>query len=321
MANISVSSADAVIAYGGTWDDRAPNARYAGAPWSSATVVFNGTTFRSYGLFNSTNAIYACTVDGEQRDSTTAPFQLSSDVNQPFLEISNLNDNTHTVTLNITGGALGLSRMEWYNAQASNYSGSIIHGSTDSTGSWNALTAQDGTQLKHPRYSTTSTASASIVFSFQGTGIAVTGIVGPSAGTFNAILDGTPFARNAWAQYLNHSAILHRSDGLPNGDHTLTLTNLENRLLQVGQAQVFVASPTTPTATSSGLIHPSLSGFPTSTALPESHGIGAGAIAGIVIALLVFLGLGTFIMWLWLWFRKRRAARKASEKDRIMYGR
>ncbi|KAG8722740.1 hypothetical protein FRC09_005802, partial [Ceratobasidium sp. 395] len=219
MANISVSSADAVIAYGGTWDDRAPNARYAGAPWSSATVVFNGTTFRAYGLFNSTNvrslyivmtihqhvfkAIYACTVDGEQRDSTTAPFQLSSDVNQPFLEISNLNDNTHTVTLNITGGALGLSRMEWYNAQASNYSGSIIHGSTDSTGSWNAVTTQDGTQLN-----TTSTASASIVFSFQGTGIAVTGIIGPSAGTFNAILDGTPFVRNAWAQYLNHSAIL-----------------------------------------------------------------------------------------------------------------
>ncbi|KAG8721317.1 hypothetical protein FRC09_008080, partial [Ceratobasidium sp. 395] len=208
MANISVSSADAVIAYGGTWDDRAPNARYAGAPWSSATVVFNGTTFRAYGLFNSTNvrplyivmtihqhmfkAIYACTVDGEQRDSTTAPFQLSSDVNQPFLEISNLNDNTHTVTLNITGGALGLSRMEWYDAQAR---------SVPATSKHEFFT--DRLNLN-----TTSTASASIVFSFQGTGIAVTGIVGPSAGTFNAILDGTPFARNAWAQYLNHSAIL-----------------------------------------------------------------------------------------------------------------
>lgn len=314
MAFISTSSADAMIAYGGTWDDRAPNARYAGAPWSSATLVFNGTTFKAYGLFNSTNAIYTCNVDGELRDATTAPFQLSSDLNQPFLEISNLNSNTHTVTLNITGGALGLSRMEWYNAQASNSSGPVIHGSTDSGGSWTFTTAQDGTQLN-----TTSTASASIVFNFQGTGIVVTGITGPGAGVFNVVLDGTaPIARNAWTQFFNHSAVLHRSDGLPAGDHTLTLTNGENRLLQVGQAQVFVAS-TTPTATSTRPVIPSFSGMQTSTALPESHGIGAGSIAGIVIALVAFLGLGALIMWLWLLFRKRRAARKNAEKEGDMY--
>ncbi|QRV85194.1 F-box-like protein [Ceratobasidium sp. AG-Ba] len=233
MAFISANSADAIIAYDGTWDDRAPNARYAGAPWSSATLVFNGTSFKAYGLFNSTNAIYTCNVDGEQRDSTTASFQPSSDVNQPFLEITNLNSNTHTVTLNITGGALGLSRMEWYNAQASNNSGSAIRGSTDSTGAWTTLTTQDGTEL-----STTSTASASIVFNFQGTGLTITGITGPSAGVFNVVLDGmAPITRNAWTQFLNHSAVLHRSDGLPAGDHTITLTNVENRLLQVGQAQ------------------------------------------------------------------------------------
>ncbi|KAG8731432.1 hypothetical protein FRC10_001730, partial [Ceratobasidium sp. 414] len=167
------------------------------------------------------------------------------------------------------------------------------------------------------------------------TGIMLTGLTGPEGGSFKQVdnyfsaqtLTSSPFSatldslapvvRNASSKH-EHIAVLHRNDGLPNKNHTLTLTKTGGAALRVGQAHIFVPPGSTSTAsTASSPSSTTTSSTNTPTPLPSSGGMSKGAVAGTVIGVLVGVGLLAAMLWL----RRRLPALNAFEKNQVAYAR
>lgn len=132
----------------------------------------------------------------------------------------------------------------------------------------------------------TSSDGASVNITFEGNGISLYGVTGPSAGTFSAQVDGYDAQElNAFSQQA-HDTLLFRQDNLTNGEHTLTVINR-------GTSQLAISSAI-PVLWSDGN--------------PGSH-VSSGVIAGAVVAGVVGLALLSFIV-VWVLRRRRKSARE-----------
>ncbi|KAG8715254.1 hypothetical protein FRC08_010784 [Ceratobasidium sp. 394] len=319
MTSITANNTAAFISYSGEWDDIRDEIRTTSIPGSTMTLEFSGTTLSAFGVFNPPNDIFTYSVDDQSPVKSTNATIQSPD--EPFLQLHDLAKGHHSITFNLTNGTLGLSRLVWYDPQASAVEGSPIDPSNNSAvhttdGQWGQLN-QFGID-----FWTTNQDLAKITFSFQGTGIVLMGLTGPEGGSFNATLDNLPpVIRNA-SSGNQHLAVLHRNDGLPNRNHNLTLTKTGGTALQVGQAHIFIASNSTSTTSTS--VSPSSTETASTTLtpswLPTHGGMSKGAVAGTVIGVLIGISLLAVILWLWL--RRRLATSKnAFEKNRVTYAR
>ncbi|KAG8725416.1 hypothetical protein FRC09_020422 [Ceratobasidium sp. 395] len=205
MANITAENTAAFIEYGGDWSDDSDDIRRATAPNSTLTLRFTGTALWAFGEFDGSvdvgvilwfNTIdrsnfslctLQCQLDGRICPNTT--FQPSNVPDRPFLSIQNLVYAPHVLSFGYTGGAFGVSRLVWYDPNASTNEGSLMDPLADPAvyvgGRWNEQYYEiDGLNVRFQyyfsdgvaylaadfllSYSETRNASAYITFIFEG---------------------------------------------------------------------------------------------------------------------------------------------------------
>ncbi|QRV90320.1 transmembrane protein [Ceratobasidium sp. AG-Ba] len=323
MPNITSRGTDAFVLLTNPWEWNGPHDEDTDAPAClqksrgvdfTVSVNFTGTALYVYGEYSFATSRFSYTLDA--KSSSEGLLSSSQISDRPFLKIEGLERALRTFVLHIPSdmGAFCLGRIVWTDPNAVKDPDQRIYGSAEpNNGSW--YTASNA------QYNTTSDQSAQIVYQFNGTGIAVHGLVGSNGGNSSAILDGdSPVTLNSnWNN--NLPATLYRRDGLPSGYHTLTITNDEEKDLTVGWADIYFGTDE-PTASGPAGFTPTASGVSiTQTATTSSrHGIGGGGIAGVVIILLACLGLVLFAIWFWL-CKKRQASRYLYEKNQVSYDR
>ncbi|QRV90321.1 hypothetical protein RhiJN_18339 [Ceratobasidium sp. AG-Ba] len=323
MRNITSRGTDAFVLLTNPWEWNGPHDGDIDAPACvqksrqvdfTVSVNFTGTALYVYGNYPSAASRFSYTLDA--KSSSEGLLSSSQISDRPFLKIEGLERALHTFALHIPPDMDGfcLGQIVWTDPNAVKDPDQRIYGSAEpNNGSW--YTASNA------QYNTTSDPSAQIVYQFNGTGIAVHGLVGSNGGNSSATLDGDSPVTLISNWNNNLPAILYRREGLPSGYHTLTITNNEGKNLTVGQAYICDESDE-PTASGPAGFTPTASGVSiTQTATTSSrHGIGGGGIAGIVIIALVCLGLALFSIW--FWFRKKRQASPAlCGNDKMTYDR
>ncbi|KAG9076838.1 hypothetical protein FRC06_009251 [Ceratobasidium sp. 370] len=318
MANITADNTAAFISYGGEWDDSSEEIRITGTAGSTAYLEFDGTTLSAFGVFNPPNDSFTYLVDGlPPSGSINTIIQPSQSPDQPFLEFRNLAKGHHSITFNLTSGSLGLSHLMWFDPQASTVEGSPIDLFNDSAavqldGQWDSFNQSVTNSTSRLQDYQPKPGENNLSFPRDRPG--------PEGGSFDATLDDlTPVVRHANSSH-EHLAVLHRDDGLPNKDHTLTLTKTGGNALRVGQPRIFILSNSTATTPSSPSSTATASTSVTPTLLPSSSGMSKGAVAGTVIGVLVGIGLLAVVLW-WFWLRRRLIASNAFEKNMVTYSR
>ncbi|KAG8734061.1 hypothetical protein FRC10_011978 [Ceratobasidium sp. 414] len=200
MANILANHTAAFIFYGGEWNDTSDEIRTTNTVGSTMFLEFSGTNFSAFGLtglcarfrkFNPPN-VNATSNFGHSHISppsgdVNAPVQSPQTPGQPFLALQNLAKGYHNITLNLTHGTLGLSRLMWFDPEASAtnvrqlYTQQMANGGRSVSPALN-FGNTSVISICVPR--ATNTTLANITFSFQGTGIVIVGQTGPEGGSF-----------------------------------------------------------------------------------------------------------------------------------------
>ncbi|KAF8599208.1 hypothetical protein BDV93DRAFT_315978 [Ceratobasidium sp. AG-I] len=145
----------------------------------------------------------------------------------------------------------------------------------------------------------TSTNGASVSINFQGNGIILSGKTGPTLGAFSAQVDDYDVHELSSLSNVRHFTTLFRQDGLPDGNHTLTVTNRSGSSLSIGSA-----TPVYWSATSS---IPTPSSSATSASKSNMGLIVGAAVGGVVLISLISLAI------LWALRRRRRRNRQGSQ--------
>ncbi|KAG9077089.1 hypothetical protein FRC06_009103, partial [Ceratobasidium sp. 370] len=130
MASVIANNTAAFILYGGNWNDSSDEIRTTSTLGSNMFLEFDGTTLSAFGKFDPRSANFMSLVDGQPRVGNITLIIQPSVPTQPFLEIQNLSEGHHNITLSLINGVLGLTQIVWYNPQASAVEGSPI-GLTD----------------------------------------------------------------------------------------------------------------------------------------------------------------------------------------------
>ncbi|QRV90323.1 hypothetical protein RhiJN_18341 [Ceratobasidium sp. AG-Ba] len=158
MAYISANSADAIINYGSDWDDGDPAVRSANKRGSTATLRFRGSALYAFGNYDNNTSALGLKIDDEKVTNATLR-SASTAANQSFLTISGLGaEDDHVFELTLRRGTLALSRLVWFDPQASSQLSAHVEGIFQ--GGWSTSAIQsDGTMQYVPESSPAWTAN------------------------------------------------------------------------------------------------------------------------------------------------------------------
>ncbi|QRV90340.1 transmembrane protein [Ceratobasidium sp. AG-Ba] len=311
MVLITAAHTDLSIVYKDSWSHNDGNMSSPTTNSATVSLIFNGTECSVYGLYKNDTSNLKVFVDNKTYNAIVQGSAEASD--SPITKAEGLDSREHNMTLIFQGdGGFGINRFVWNDPRVT--TGGLISGQPNTTqGQWNNVS------VNSINFQQTSNQSASIIFTFNGTGIAVNGLVEQAAGPFSVNLDGTYYG-DLNAAVDSGSApetVLYRNLNLNPGNHTLILTNSEAKRLSVGQAQVFLPAPSSTSSTTETAGLPTASSTQSSTPSPSHRGLSKGGAAGVSIAVLASLGLVLFALWFWL--RRRRALRNLHEKNQVSY--
>ncbi|QRV75596.1 transmembrane protein [Ceratobasidium sp. AG-Ba] len=311
MVSITATHTDLSISYQGNWNHKDHNISSAISSNSTAFLGFYGTECYVYGQYDNDPSNLQVLVDDQSSNATVQRAPNATD--QLILKVENLNPREHNITLKLLdNGGFGINRFVWNDSRVAY--GPLIDGRPNAPqGQWNT------TSVNSINFQQTGNQSASITFTFEGTGIAVNGLVQRDSGSFSVSLDDATVGNWTAVMDLDNplEAVLYRNLSLTNGLHTLTLTDSESKKLAVGQAQLFVQNPTPPVSATDAAGSPTASATQSPIPSSSNRGLSKGGAAGVSIAVLASLGLALFALWFWL--RRRRAPRDLYEKNQVSY--
>ncbi|KAF8599209.1 hypothetical protein BDV93DRAFT_526285 [Ceratobasidium sp. AG-I] len=273
---------------------------------ASATLKFQGVAVYIYDAKRWQHGQFTIYLDGQNvlTGNHSAP---TSSFKELMYSAENLSPGWHNLTTVNTDPSNNryteVDFVAWTTTMNSSlyevYATDIPH--TPGNMTYSSLTAWTEEQDAQPTM-VTSTYGASVKIDFEGNGIILNGKTGASFGEFTAQVDSYDTHELTAVSAQTHSSVLFRQDGLPDGKHTLVVTNKGYSSLSIGSATPVVWSTTTnlPTPGSSA-----------STQEPSSH---TGAIAGGIVGGVVILALFTLFL-LWALRRRRRQQDRQNSAD------
>ncbi|KAF8671782.1 hypothetical protein RHS04_08092 [Rhizoctonia solani] len=313
LRNFTLDDASPLIRYDATWDDGFNSsfddqfAKYQGQSFqctnidgATANLTFRGTAIYVYGAKRSNHGYYRVAMNGEENPAVSGrpPSGQPNQFQTLLFSKEGLPDGENTMELTNIREGDGLDYVDidyiviTREVDESNDSRRTLvsHDQFTYTSLWT-------TQLKLQGYRnssahTTNTPGEKATLQFSGPEILVYGGVGPAFGMFGVEIDGQDWGvLNATRAAAGHPSVtLFAISSLGNGDHTLSLTNLEGgKSLTIGYAEY------TPGKSGSG----------------SDGGLIGGVVGGVLGALVVLTILG------WYLIRRRRRARHAPSEDQL----
>ncbi|QRW23868.1 hypothetical protein RhiXN_10192 [Rhizoctonia solani] len=312
LRNFTLDDASPLIRYDATWDDGFNSsfddqfAKYQGQSFqctnidgATANLTFRGTAIYVYGAKRSNHGYYRVAMNGEENPAVSGrpPSGQPNQFQTLLFSKEGLPDGENTMELTNIREGDGLDYVDidyiviTREVDESNDSRRTLvsHDQFTYTSLWTTqLNCKDIATHRHiqqiPRVRKRPSSSVALRFVYGG--------VGPAFGMFGVEIDGQDWGvLNATRAAAGHPSVtLFAISSLGNGDHTLSLTNLEGgKSLTIGYAEY------TPGKSGSG----------------SNGGLIGGVVGGVLGALVVLTILG------WYLIRRRRRARHAPSEDQL----
>ena len=247
----------AAVSYSGTWYPNSLPGQSGGSavlamdPGSRATFTFTGTAVRWIGYRDEWSGIANVYVDG-QLETAVDTYATPSQYQTVLYSVAGLTANTHTLVIETTGTHSSASAGSWVWVDAFD-----VDNTTSSGGSTppsarveqdNAAAKYAGPWFTHNQSSLSAGSaamamdnSASVVFTFSGTGASWIGYKDAWSGMANVSVDGAEAVKiDTYSSTNMAQAIVYSVKGLSPGTHTLTINVLQRKSAASGGYWVWV---------------------------------------------------------------------------------
>ena len=257
-----VEETDASVTFSGAWEAADPrwgwsggSARKSASAGASVSFTFTGTSVRWIGSKGRNHGIAQVSLDGVVVKEVDLFGRPTDEAHMPIVTLYDLANTRHTLTITVTGRHNSQSASPTVTVDAFDVNPQVVSHWQDSNpglkysagwkespdgGYWSGGGVSNLPELPMTAHEATA-AGETLTMPFRGTGISVIGYRGPDAGIARIQVDGgTPTEVDLYSPTRIWQPIIFTLQGLPDVDHTLTVTATGRRNVAATDFRVVV---------------------------------------------------------------------------------